>query len=209
MLVLSRRLNEKILIPGMNMSITVVGFKPGQVLALYGRVETSSKAKTAGAMKISGGLKMIQPQVEVLSGPLEPGEEAVPEDFVADSLEMGKIVPIYESAGAGKLTSRWFRRVIHGALAQLTPVRTTSVTGPQALALLNNDSILAHAKALAGLLEGQSDRPRRQVGLACLRVWGRPPTREERAEFVAFVRRHGLANLCRVLFNSNEFLFVD
>ena len=31
MLVLSRRLNQKILIPGMNMSITVVGFKPGQV----------------------------------------------------------------------------------------------------------------------------------------------------------------------------------
>jgi len=31
MLVLSRRLHEKILIPGMNIAITVVGFKPGQV----------------------------------------------------------------------------------------------------------------------------------------------------------------------------------
>src|SRR4051812_34223456 len=96
-------------------------FKPGQVLALYGRVESSSKAKTPGGMKL-GGMKMIQPQVEVLSGgPLEDGEEALPEDFVADSLEMGKIVPIYESAGSGKLSSRWFRRVIHGALTQLSP----------------------------------------------------------------------------------------
>jgi len=97
-------------------------FKPGQVLALYGRVESSSKAKP-GSMKLSGsgGMKMIQPQVEVLSGPMEEGEEALPEDFAAQSLEMGKIVPIYESAGAGKLTSRWFRRVVHGALASLTP----------------------------------------------------------------------------------------
>src|SRR3954468_6692347 len=95
-------------------------FKPGQVLALYGRVESSSKAKTPG--KIGGPLKMVQPQVEVLSGgALEEGEELVAGDVAAQSLEMGKIVPIYESAGSGKLTSRWFRRVIHGAIAALTP----------------------------------------------------------------------------------------
>src|SRR3954464_5914915 len=95
-------------------------FKPGQVLALYGRVESSSKAKTPG--KIGGPVKMVQPQVEVLSGgPLEEGEELVAEDVAAQILEMGKIVPIYESAGSGKLTSRWFRRVIHGAISALTP----------------------------------------------------------------------------------------
>jgi hypothetical protein len=27
--------------------------------------------------------------------------------------------------------------------------------------------------------------------------------------WASYVRRHGLANLCRVLFNSSEFLFVD
>ena len=32
---------------------------------------------------------------------------------------------------------------------------------------------------------------------------------KERAEWTAYAQRHGLANLCRVLFNSNEFLFVD
>jgi ATP-dependent DNA helicase RecG len=72
-------------------------FKPGQVLALYGRVELSAKSK-------SGRPKMIQPQVEVLSGPPEAGEEALPEDLAAQSIEIGRIVPIYESAGGGKLT---------------------------------------------------------------------------------------------------------
>ena len=33
---------------------------------------------------------------------------------------MGRIVPIYEAAGNGRLTARWFRRVIHGMLESLT-----------------------------------------------------------------------------------------
>ena len=36
-----------------------------------------------------------------------------------ESLEVGRIVPIYESAANTKLTSRWFRRIIHGALENL------------------------------------------------------------------------------------------
>ena len=45
--------------------------------------------------------------------------------------------------------------------------------------------------------------------MACERVWGRLPTDEERSAFAAYAVKHGLPNLCRVLFNSNEFLFVD
>ncbi|HKS97545.1 MAG TPA: ATP-dependent DNA helicase RecG, partial [Terriglobia bacterium] len=37
------------------------------------------------------------------------------------SLEVGRIVPIYEAAGNGRLTTRWFRRVIHGMLENLQP----------------------------------------------------------------------------------------
>ena len=36
----------------------------------------------------------------------------------AASLEMGRIVPIYESAMQGKLASRWFRRIVRGVLEQ-------------------------------------------------------------------------------------------
>jgi hypothetical protein len=93
--------------------------------------------------------------------------------------------------------------------SQLTPVRTTSVTAPQALALMNNEFILVHSKALAQTLEKQSSDRAAQVAQACERIWSRMPTTAERAEFVAYADRYGLANLCRLLFNSSEFLFVD
>jgi hypothetical protein len=93
--------------------------------------------------------------------------------------------------------------------SQLTPKRNESVTAPQALALLNNEFVLVHSKALAGWLEKQSADRGRQIALACERVWGRPPSDDERKELAAYAGKHGLANLCRVLFNSNEFLFVD
>jgi hypothetical protein len=93
--------------------------------------------------------------------------------------------------------------------SQLTPKRNESVTAPQALALLNNEFVLVHSQALAGWLEKQSADRDRQIALACERVWGRPPTGDERKQLAAYAGKHGLANLCRVLFNSNEFLFVD
>jgi ATP-dependent DNA helicase RecG len=42
-------------------------------------------------------------------------------------LEIGRIVPIYESAGQGKLTARWFRRIIHSTLENLTPEPPESI----------------------------------------------------------------------------------
>ncbi len=82
-------------------------FKPGQVVALYGKVETPSNE--------GRGLQIVQPQFEILSDPDDENEMKDP----ADSLEIGRIVPIYETASHGKLTSRWFRRVIRGALDSL------------------------------------------------------------------------------------------
>jgi hypothetical protein len=93
--------------------------------------------------------------------------------------------------------------------SQLTPKRSESVTAPQALALLNNEFVLVHAKAFAVALEKQSPDRDRQIAIACERLWGRPPTDVERRLLAAYAAKHGLPNLCRVLFNSNEFLFVD
>src|SRR5438045_1879385 len=78
-------------------------FQPGQMVALYGKVEDNR-----------GELKLRQPQFEFIG---EGEDEA--EKKIAQSLEIGCIVPIYESAGQGRLTSRWFRRVIHTALENL------------------------------------------------------------------------------------------
>jgi hypothetical protein len=91
----------------------------------------------------------------------------------------------------------------------LTPKRNESVTAPQALALMNNEFMLVHSRAFAAKLEKQSDNRDRQITLACEAIWGRRPTQEELTSFTAFAAKHGLANLCRVLFNSNEFLYLD
>ncbi len=87
-------------------------FKPGQMVALYGKVEEDSR---------SGELQLVQPQFEIVGDPSEDGAADAAEKKIADSLEIGRIVPIYESAGNGRLTSRWFRRIIHTALQSLSP----------------------------------------------------------------------------------------
>ena len=85
-------------------------FKPGQLLALYGKVEQDNH---------SGELQLVQPQFEVLDDASEDTQAGAAQKKIAASLEVGRIVPIYEAAG--KLTSRWFRRIVHTALESLTP----------------------------------------------------------------------------------------
>ncbi len=87
-------------------------FKPGQIVALYGKVEEDYR---------KGELQLTQPQFEIIGEASEDGSADAAEQKLAASLEIGCIVPIYESAGQGRLTSRWFRRVIHAALENLPP----------------------------------------------------------------------------------------
>ncbi len=44
---------------------------------------------------------------------------------------------------------------------------------------------------------------------AVRRILLREPTRDEARQFSAYAEKHGPAALCRVLINSNEFLFVN
>ncbi|MGA2374599.1 MAG: ATP-dependent DNA helicase RecG [Candidatus Sulfotelmatobacter sp.] len=101
-------------------------FKPGQLIALYGKVEQDSR---------SGELQIIQPQFEMLGDAGSDGAD----DKAATSLEVGRIVPIYESAGQGRVTARWFRRVIRTALDDLTPdlAETIPAAVRERLALLS------------------------------------------------------------------------
>ncbi len=87
-------------------------FKPGQMVALYGKVEQDL---------YGGELQLVQPQFEIIGDPGDDGSADAAEQKVAASLEVGRIVPIYESAGQGRLTPRWFRRIIHTALENLPP----------------------------------------------------------------------------------------
>jgi ATP-dependent DNA helicase RecG len=104
-------------------------FKPGQLVALYGKVEQER----------GGELQLVQPQFEILGDEAEGGEQKA-----ASSLEVGRIVPIYESAGQGRLTPRWFRRIIHAVLENLSP----QVTDPVPTAVRNHLSLISPRDAL-------------------------------------------------------------
>ena len=84
-------------------------FTPGQMIALYGKVEEDLRTRE---------LQIIQPQFELLGDPTE-SDSTETDKRAAESLEIGRIVPIYEATG--RVTPRWFRRIIRTALENLTP----------------------------------------------------------------------------------------
>lgn len=77
-------------------------FRSGQMVALYGKVERA---------RGSHRFQMIQPQFEVLED--DAGREAT------EMLEVGRIVPVYESLGGSRLSSRWQRRILFSVLEEL------------------------------------------------------------------------------------------
>jgi hypothetical protein len=90
-----------------------------------------------------------------------------------------------------------------------TPVRSTTITALQALALLNDAFMVREARAFARRVESLGGSPEAQVDNAFVLALGRPPRPSERDALAAYARKHGLANACRLLFNTNEFLFID
>ena len=87
--------------------------------------------------------------------------------------------------------------------------RSETVTALQALALLNNRLILTMAKYMAQRIESERTGLSQQVDYAFRLALSRPPKAEELAELTPYAETYGLVNLCRVLLNLNEFVFVD
>ena len=88
--------------------------------------------------------------------------------------------------------------------------RETSTVAPQALAMMNSSFVLEQARAFAGRLS--SEAPGSPGGLVD-RAWrialGRAPAEVERRAAVAFLERNSLPDLCLMVFNMNEFIYVD
>ena len=94
-------------------------------------------------------------------------------------------------------------------LGLLPSTRGESVSALQALSVFNNDFVLHHSRVLATSLETTQTTIDEQVAQACRLVYLREPRDEERTLLTAYAQKHGLAATCRVLLNSNEFLFVE
>ncbi len=90
-----------------------------------------------------------------------------------------------------------------------TPVRGTTLTALQALALLNDPFMLKQAELFAERLRRLSSRESQQLEAAYALALGRGPTAAETQALKTYAQRHGLASACRLLFNLNEFVFVD
>jgi hypothetical protein len=94
--------------------------------------------------------------------------------------------------------------------ANLTPARLETTTALQSLALLNNDFMLRQAGHWAARLEKEAGAdPVAQVRRGYALAVVREPDETELAAAVALVKRAGLPQFCRMLFNANEFIYVD
>jgi Protein of unknown function (DUF1549)/Protein of unknown function (DUF1553) len=87
--------------------------------------------------------------------------------------------------------------------------RNESTSPLQALAVLNNSLVIAMSREFASrTLAGGGDTAD-QVRRAHREALGRLPSGTDEAALVAYTREFGLTNYCRVLYNLNEFSFVD
>ncbi|XZE51371.1 DUF1553 domain-containing protein [Planctomycetaceae bacterium SH139] len=93
--------------------------------------------------------------------------------------------------------------------SQSTPKREETLTALQALSLLNNQFNLVMADRFAERLDAERLTLRDKVRDAFRLVVQRQPAQGELDDLVTYADRHGLANLCRILFNLSEFVFID
>jgi hypothetical protein len=89
------------------------------------------------------------------------------------------------------------------------PKRERSTTAPQALSLLNAPEVLAASSALAERLTREAASIDGRIELAYRLTLGRRPSSAETERAKAFLRDSPLSELCRALFNLNEFVYLD
>lgn len=91
----------------------------------------------------------------------------------------------------------------------LTPRRQMTTTPLQALALWNDSFVLRTSQSFAERIGAEGKGVPAQIDRAYRLSLGRQPSDEERKRATAVVEKHGLAALCRVLFNCNEFVVME
>ena len=92
--------------------------------------------------------------------------------------------------------------------AMLAPKRGTTITAIQALALLNNPFVIRMAEQFSERIRPAGDL-QSQIRFAYRLALARDATDAEVRRLTEYASRNGMANTCRLLFNSNEFVFID
>jgi hypothetical protein len=88
--------------------------------------------------------------------------------------------------------------------------RNTSNVPAQALILLNDPLVVEQARLWARRMESApADDDRGRLHGAFLLAFGRPPTEDESGRCLAFLKGSGWADLCHVLLNMKELIFIN
>jgi len=91
-----------------------------------------------------------------------------------------------------------------------TPKRNVTTTPLQALSLLNNPLVDRSAKSFAERLRRESGEDiAQQIERGYQLAFSRDPTAEQLQEAQQFIDQYSLEDFCLVLFNSNEFLYIE
>jgi hypothetical protein len=159
------------------------------MLAVSGRLNLKSGGPGFDLFKSRGGLSGFPP-VESFNG------DGLRRMIYAHKIRMepDAVFGAFDCPDAGQSVSR----------------RSQSTTPIQALNLFNSQFTVDEAEALARRVRdevGQQGVPA-QIARVYRLAYGREPKPAELADAVTAVRVHGLQTLCRVAFNSNEFLFI-
>ena len=91
---------------------------------------------------------------------------------------------------------------------QVTPRRTISTTPLQALNLLNSQFVMQQAEFLAKRIEASSDDRQTQIKNAFHICVSRAPSVDELAMSNKVIEELGMVQFCRIMLNTNEFVFI-
>lgn len=94
-------------------------------------------------------------------------------------------------------------------LGLLAPTRGFSASPLQSLVLYNNRFVLHQSQKLAERARKSQTKLPGQIKQIVLWVWLREPVEEELKKMTTLAGKHGLEAVCRLVLNSNEFLFVE
>ena len=91
----------------------------------------------------------------------------------------------------------------------LVDKRNETINALSALALLNNKFMVRMSQHFATRVETLAPDAPGRITTAFRIATGRPPTQDELAELTNYANQFGLPNTCRLIFNLNEFAFID
>jgi len=93
---------------------------------------------------------------------------------------------------------------------QMKPKRTQSITPTQSFGLFNSPLVIRHANFFAERIRDEvGDQAADQIDRAFVIALSRLPSHSERTRMIDLVAKEGLPQLCRVLMNTSEFIYIQ